>query len=164
MSVKKKYLCCLSLFLFVGAYAAAQETDVQDTLDAPQSVSVEETKVPQKQEPKKKAQPKAEAPKQKSENKIQSLLPVTGDSFKYNRIPGITLPQTTPMGEVSYIPEEPKGPKEETVSLTENEKPSFFLKAGNDLIKALILLLILAIFILYRVKSKKRLRRKYFKR
>ena len=157
--MKKKLLCCLVLFLFAGAYTAAQETDLQNSPDEPQNAAVEDVQTQQKQDPKKKAEPKAEPPKQKTENSIQTLLPVKEGNFKYSRIPGITLPQTAPMGDILHVPEEQK---KEIVRATEDEEQPFFFKINADLIKVLLLFLILAIFIFYRVNSKKR-RRKYFK-
>ncbi|MCL2025618.1 MAG: hypothetical protein FWG92_02305 [Leptospirales bacterium] len=182
MNITKKYLPCLLLLLFAGAYAAAQDADLPDISDAPQNVIVEDIPVenipaekvqaptpqkkapaPQKQAVRNRAQPaqpKPEPPKQQDENRMQSLLPVTEGNFKYSRIPGITLPQTPSMGDISYVPEEPKN---EIVNTAEDEKSLFPFKINNDLMKVLILLLILAIFIFYRVNSKKRRRRKYFK-
>ena len=166
------------MILFAGVYAAAQEEDLPDISDTPQNVPVENipvekvqapavkkpTPAQQRQAVRNRVQPKPEPPKQQNENRIQSLLPVTEGNFKYGRIPGITLPQTPSMGDISYAPEEPK---KEIVQTTENEAENenslFPFKISSDLMKVLILLLILAIFVFYRVNSKKRRRRKYFK-
>ena len=160
MDIKKKYLHCVALFFFIGAYAAAQETNSQDTAGSPQNASVENAQTQQKQDAKKKTQPKAEAPKQKTENRLQSLLPVTEGNFKYSRIPEITLPQPAQMGDISNASEEPQ---KESVRIAEDEKKPFLFGIGSDLTKVLILLFILAIFVFYRVNSKKSRRRKYFK-
>jgi len=159
MDMKKKSLCCLALFLFAGAYAAAQERDLQDISDLPQNVSTDDITTPQKQEPKKKVQPKAEEPKQKNDGGVQSLLPITEGNFKYSRIPEITLPKT-PAGDISHVPEELK---KEAAHAEKDKKTSFFSGIRNDLIKVLVLLLIMAVFIFYRVNSGKRRNRKYFK-
>ena len=150
------------MFFFAGVSTPAQETDSQNIPDTSQDAPVENVKTPPpKQEPKKKAQPKAEASKQKTESKIQSLLPVTEGNFKYIRIPGIKLPQNAPMGDISHASEELQ---KEPVRIVEDEKKPFLWGAGSDLIKVLILLLILAIFVFYRINSKKNRRHRYYKR
>ena len=153
-------MCYLALFLFAGAYVVAQETDSQSIPDTPQNAAVKNVPAAQKQDAKKKAQPKAAAPKQKVEDRIQSLLPVAEGNFKYGRIPEITLPQAAQGGDISYVPEDTQ---KETAVMAEDKKPPFYLRAGSDLPKVIILLLILGIFILYRVNSKKGRRRKQFK-
>jgi hypothetical protein len=161
-----------ALFLFtVVSYLGAQDVPQGDE-------PVQKEPVQREEAPVKPAQQKKPAQKQVQSDKKQeqggapadTLLSITDGNFKYSRIPGITLPKqpVAAADDIVRIPDESVNEQRTAPAEPRDGEPKsgfagMSRETVNNIVKVLILLLIAAIFILYRVNSGRRNRRRFFK-